>query len=73
MANSPSVITFPNRARLEVQSYIGSEIAQMGSQGERPPRSAKLVVSVDMGSGPGGGDYRTYLISTDERKIISRP
>jgi hypothetical protein len=49
----------------EVLSFIGSEIAEMG-YGERPPRSAKFVASIDMGSGPGGGDYRTYLLSTDK-------
>ena len=52
----------------EVQTYIGSDIAQMRTDGDRPPRSAKLVASVDMGSGPGGGDYRTYLISTDRAR-----
>ena len=50
----------------QVQSYIGSEIAQMRRGGERPPRSAQVVASLDMGSGPGGGDYRTYLLSFDE-------
>ena len=43
----------------DVQSYVGSDIAQLSGDGERPPRSAKLVGSLDMGSGPGGGDYRT--------------
>jgi hypothetical protein len=49
----------------EVCSFIGSEIAEM-SHGERPPKSTKFVASIDMGSGPGGGDYRTYLLSTDK-------
>src|SRR4051794_13893966 len=53
---------------LEVQSYVGSDIAQMGSQRERSPRAAELVASIDMGSGPGGGDYRTYLLSTDRER-----
>ena len=35
---------------------------------EQPPRSAKVVASVDMGSGPGGGDYRTDLLSTDRKR-----
>ena len=53
----------------EVQSYIGSDIAQIGKNGaERPPRSAKLVACIDYGSGPGGGDYRTYLLSTDRTR-----
>ncbi len=54
--------------RFEVQSNVGSDIAQFRPGGERPPRSAKIVVSVDMGSGPGGGDYRTYLISSDQKR-----
>jgi hypothetical protein len=53
---------------LEVQSYIGSDIAQMSDAGEHPPRSAKIVVKLDMGSGPGGGDYRTYLLCTDKKR-----
>ena len=49
-------------------SYIGSDIAEIGLSNERPPRSAKFVVSLDMGSGPGGGDYRTYLLCTDKTR-----
>ncbi|MSO88939.1 MAG: hypothetical protein EXQ89_03070 [Rhodospirillaceae bacterium] len=52
----------------QAHSYIGSDIAQMGYEGERPPRSAKFVASFDMGSGPGGGDYRTYLLCTDKKR-----
>ena len=52
----------------EMQSYIGSESWYMVSEGERPPRSAKLVARIDMGSGPGGGDYRTYLLCTDKKR-----
>ena len=52
----------------EAQTYIGSDIAQMRTDGDRPPRSAKLVASVDMGSGPGGVTHRTYLISTDRAR-----
>jgi hypothetical protein len=37
-----------NRQQFEVQSYIGSEVAQLHEDGERPPRSAKLVVGLDM-------------------------
>jgi hypothetical protein len=54
--------------QFEVQSYIGTEIAQLREDGERPPRSAKLVVDLDMGSHPGGGDYRTYLLSTNRER-----
>ena len=52
----------------EMLSYIGSDIAEIGLSNERPPRSAKFVVSLDMGSGPGGGDYRTYLLCTDKER-----
>jgi len=51
-----------------MDSYIGSDIAQIGYEDDRPPRSAKFVVSLDMGSGPGGGDYRTYLLCTDKTR-----
>ena len=51
-----------------MDSYIGSGIAQIGYDDDRPPRSAKFVVSLDMGSGPGGGDYRTYLLCTDKER-----
>ena len=51
-----------------MDSYIGSGIAQIGYDDDRPPRSAKFVVSLDMGSGPGGGDYRTYLLCTDKTR-----
>ena len=54
--------------QFDVTSYIGSDIAQMRPDGEKPPKSAKLVASVDMGSGPGGGDYRTYVLSTNRRR-----
>jgi hypothetical protein len=57
-------------ARFEVQSYIGSEIAELREDGERPPRSAKMVVELDLGSGPGGGDYRTYLLSTNRERSL---
>jgi hypothetical protein len=52
------------KPQFEVQTYVGSDIAQL-EDGERPPRSAKLVVDLDMGSHPGGGDYRAYLLSTN--------
>ena len=51
-----------------MDSYIGIGIAQIGYDDDRPPRSAKFVVSLDMGSGPGGGDYRTYLLCTDKER-----
>jgi hypothetical protein len=53
-----------NRQPFEVQSYVG------GEDGERPPRSAKMVAHLDLGSGPGGGDYRTYLLSTNRERSL---
>src|SRR3954454_14663473 len=63
-------MTSENRQPFEIQSYVGSDIAQLREDGERPPRSAKFVVDLDMGSGPGGGDYRTYLLSTNRERSL---
>lgn len=52
----------------EVESYIGTPMAEFQSDAPRPPRTARMVVAVDMGSGPGGGDYRTYLLSSDQSR-----
>ena len=54
----------------EAHSYIGSHIAQLREDGKRPPRSAKLVAYLDMGSGPGGGDYRRYLLGTNRERSL---
>jgi hypothetical protein len=59
-----------NLQRFKVQSYIGTDIALPGETGERPPRSAKLVVDLDMGSHPGGGDFRIYLLSTNRERSL---
>lgn len=48
----------------EVQTYIGSNIAQM-QEVERPAKSAELVASVWFG----GDDYRTYLLETRKRGV----
>jgi hypothetical protein len=48
----------------EVQTYIGSDIAQM-QEVERPAKSAELVASVWFG----GDDYRTYLLETRKRRV----
>ena len=61
-------MTSKNRQPFEIQSYIGGDIAEPREDGERPPRSAKFVVYLDMGSGPGGGDYRTYLLCTNRER-----
>ena len=54
----------------EAHSYIGSDIAQLREDGKRPPRSAKLVAYLDMGSGPVGGDYRRYLLCTNRERTL---
>lgn len=54
----------------KIRSYIGTDIALIGQTGERPPRSAKLVVDADMGSFPGGGDFRIYRISTNRQRLM---
>jgi hypothetical protein len=51
-----------------VQCYVGSEIGELRTDGERPPRSARFVAELDLGSGPGGGDYRKYYLSTDRKR-----
>ena len=52
----------------KVHSYIGTDIALLGETGERPPRSAKLVADLDMGSTPGSGDFRIYRLSTNRER-----
>ena len=52
----------------KVEAYAGRDIEQMIEDNERPPRSAKLVAEIDFGSGPGGGDYRTYFLCTDRKR-----
>jgi hypothetical protein len=56
-----------NRQYFEVQSYIGTDIADI-TRGERPPRSAKLVVELDMGGCPGYDLFRGYLLSTNRER-----
>lgn len=54
----------------KIHSYIGTDIAQLREDGERPPKSAKLVANLDMGSGPGSGDFRIYLLSTNRERSL---
>jgi hypothetical protein len=53
-----------NQQHFKVHSYIG----ELREDGERPPRSAKMVVDLDLGSSPGGGDLRTYFLSTNRNR-----
>lgn len=48
--------------QFEVDSYIGSDIAQMSEDCE-PPESAELVAVVSLG---GGNDHRAYFLSTEK-------
>jgi len=52
----------------EISNNVGCDFFELAADGERPPRSAKLVASLDLGSGPGGGDYRKYLICSDKHR-----
>jgi hypothetical protein len=54
----------------KIHSYVGTDIALPGQTGERPPRSAKLVVDIDMGSNPGSGDFRIYRISSNRERLL---
>jgi hypothetical protein len=51
--------------RFTIESFAGVDLGQLA---EKPPRSRKLVAYIDFGSGPGGGDYRTYFLSTDKER-----
>jgi len=57
-----------SRQPFSAESNTGMDLETMREFDERPPRSAKLVADIDFGSGPGGGDYRTYLLSTDRER-----
>jgi hypothetical protein len=54
--------------RFKMHSYVGTDIALLGETGERPPRSAKLVADLDLGSTPGSGDFRIYRLSTNRER-----
>ena len=55
----------PQDQGFAIETYAGVDFKHLEG---RPPRSAKLVAYIDFGSGPGGGDYRTYFISTDKNR-----
>jgi hypothetical protein len=52
--------------KFSVVSYADIDIGEFDDG--RPPRSAKFVADIDFGSGPGGGDYRTYFLCTDKMR-----
>jgi len=51
----------------DIQTYIGSDIAQFRHGGERPSWRKVFLVSLIMGSGPGGGDYRSYFLVANRK------
>jgi hypothetical protein len=57
-----------NRQAFEVQSHFENLYNDALYRAERPPRSAKLVVNIDLGSNPGSGDVRIYLLSTNRER-----
>ena len=52
----------------EISNMVGCDFFELAADHGRPPRSAKLVASLDMGSGPGGGDYRKYYLCSDKHR-----
>lgn len=51
---------------MEIQTYVGSEIADFTS-GEKPPENAEFIGEFDFGSSPAGGDIRQYWISLENQ------
>lgn len=56
------------RPGFKVHSRFGTMLSQGRMGRERPPRSAKLVADLDMGSNPASGDFRIYLLCTDRQR-----
>lgn len=51
---------------MEIQTYVGSDIADFTS-GEKPPEDAEFIGEFDFGSSPAGGDIRQYWISVENQ------
>ena len=49
-------------------SYVGTEKAQYRVGGDKPPRTAKFVASVDWSRSPAPSPFSYYLLSTDRRR-----
>jgi hypothetical protein len=49
-------------------TYVGSPLAELSADGERPPKSAKLVATVSWSWGPAHSDRLRYLISTERQR-----
>jgi hypothetical protein len=52
----------------EVVSYAGSELSDFKVDGERPPRTAKLVATVSWSWSPAHSRRDRYLICTDRNR-----
>ncbi len=51
-------------------SFVGSEIAELRSNGEKPPRTAKLVVALDWSWSPAHFRTATYFLSAHPRRNL---
>ena len=49
-------------------SYVGTEKAQYRVGGDKPPRTAKFVASIDWSRSPAPSPFSYYLLSTDRRR-----
>lgn len=52
----------------EVFTYAGSELGEFSADGERPPRTAKLVAEIGWSWSPMHSAQLRYLICTDEER-----
>ena len=58
----------PEKQKLEVVSYVGSSLGEFSADGDRPPRSAKLVAKISWSWGPAHSACLRYLICTDRQR-----
>jgi hypothetical protein len=64
----PRRLSVDKTAPFETGSYIGTDIAQFKEDGEKPPRTAKLVVSLYWSWAPGTDVSATYFLSTNRKR-----
>ena len=60
----------PFKVRSYVKKWYGSDLAQVRA-GERPPKSAKLVADLDMGSSPQEPETFGYIYSAPTESVHS--
>src|SRR5262245_25027324 len=65
---SRSAKSIDNSEGFKTDSYAGSDIAELRLDGEKPPRTAKLVVELSWSWGPAHSRTSTYLLSTDRKR-----